>query len=387
MHMLRGSISLSKQIWKAPNIWGFFFLAVFVIGGLSCKNEASRRAEVIEVIEHEPSEIAFSTSTNARITSYFDSLSRYQHFNGVALFYHSDSIFRYKNGSPRIAEKDTFQFDDAFQLASVSKPITAFGLLHLLEQQHISVQTPVADILPLFSNKEITLFQLLTHTSGIGNYLYMTDSLWANPDSIITNAEVQCYFEEDLIPTYHSPGKTYDYCNSNYALIASIIEQISGRFFADYMRDEIFSPIGMINSDYMNPKEKTCLDYKVYGHYPSGDKKYPFYLNGVVGDKGLYSSVNDLFLFYQQLQNPTLVSDSLLQLAMSPLVAANHHTHYGLGWRSKQIETDRLVFHNGWWRGFRTYFWFNQEKTKCVIVLTNTIKGGYLHQEEVWDLF
>lgn len=385
--MHRGRLSLLKPICKAPNIWGFFFLVISLVGISACKNEATKEVVVNEEIQTQPLETAFSTKTIAQITSYFDSLSRYQHFNGVALFYHSDSIFKYKHGSPRLGKKDTFQFDDAFQLASVSKPITAFGLLHLLEEQHISVQTPVADILPLFTNKEITLFQLLTHTSGIGNYLYMTDSLWANPDSIITNAEVQCYFEEDLIPTYHPPGKTYDYCNSNYALIASVIEEISGRYFSDYMHDEIFSPIGMKNSGYMNPREKTCLDYRVYGHYPNGDKKYPFYLNGVVGDKGLYSSVNDLFLFYQQLQNPTLVTDSLLQLAMSPLVAANHETHYGFGWRSKQIDTERLVFHNGWWRGFRTYFWFNQEKTKCVIVLTNTIRGGYLHQDEVWDLF
>ena len=215
----------------------------------------------------------------------------------------------------------------------------------------------------------------------------MTDSLWANPDSMISNNEIRCYFEDDLIPVYHPPGKTFDYCNSNFVIIAILIEEISGKPFRQYMHENVFKPLDMLNTHYIDPKDKNCLEYNVYGHYPNGEKKYPFYLNGAVGDKGLYSSVNDLFKFYQELQNPSLLSDSLLLLSMDGHVRAGHGSFYGLGWRSKPLNDDKLVYHNGWWRGFRTYFWFNKDRSKCFIALTNTIRGGYLNQEQIWNLF
>lgn len=334
-----------------------------------------------------PNVFEFSESTEKRLVHYFDSLGARRGFNGVLLANLADSVLRHKYGSPKLGTQDTFSFDDVFQLASVSKPITAFGFLCLVEKKGIDLHSPVQQYLPLFKDDRVTLYHLLTHTSGLGNYIYMTDSLWANPDSMISNDEIRCYFEDDLIPAYHIPGRTFDYCNSNFVMIAILMEEISGIPFRQYMNEQVFEPLGMFNTHFIDPQDKNCLEYKVYGHYPNGDKKYPFYLNGAVGDKGLYSSVNDLFKFYQELQNPTVISDSLLRLSTDGHVRAGHGTFYGLGWRSKDLGDDHLVYHNGWWRGFRTYFWFNQDRSKSFVALTNSIRGGYLKQQEIWNLY
>lgn len=376
---------MSKKNYSKALLLQGFFIAIIALS--ACENESNKVEEtILEEQEIPNDDLQFSDVSNAKFTAYFDSISKYDHFNGVALLYQNDSVWKYKSGKPRFEENDTFRFDDVFQLASVSKPITAFGVLKLFEQKQRSIYEPVKNFLPLFPDEKITIYQLLTHTSGLGNYIYSTDSLWAKPDSVLTNAEVCCYFEEGLIPTYHPPGKTFDYCNSNYALLANVIEELSGLTFRDYMQKEVFGPLKMENTAYQRADVMSCLDYRVYGHYPDGNYKQPFYLNGVVGDKGLYSSVEDLLKFFKELQSPTLVSDSLLNFALSPLEKANHGNYYGLGWRVKEIDADTVIFHNGWWRGFRTYFWFDSQRQKAIIVLTNTIAGGYLEQPRIWKL-
>src|SRR5690606_34918711 len=97
------------------------------------------------------------------------------------------------------------------------------------------------------------------------------------------------------------------YCNTNYALLPSIIEQVSGKPFDMFMQQRLFEPLNMNNSDY----KVGSVDCVVCGHYPNGDVKRPFYLDGVLGDKGLFSTVSDLYKFYREIKNPTLVHDSI----------------------------------------------------------------------------
>ena len=85
--------------------------------------------------------------------------------------------------------------------------------------------------------------------------------------------------------------------------------------------------------------------------------------------------------------NGQLWSSQLLDEAMSPSAKVRGGSFYGLGWRIRPIENDTLVFHNGWWRGFRSYFWMSKKDEKLAIILTNSIRGGYLSQDEIWSLF
>lgn len=383
MHLPRVYIVSTLAPFRYLILLGFFgFVLTFVACNDQLEHAKSNENQKIEIVTYQD----FSEKTRTIFSNYFDSISGYDQFSGVALIYQNDSLWKFKAGKPRFAENDTFKYDDVFQLASVSKPITAFGLLRLFEAKNLAINAPVKSFLPRFSDDRITVYQLLTHTSGLGNYIYSTDSLWANPDSFLNNSEVGRYFEEGLIPPYNAPGQRFDYCNSNYVILANIITEVSGVSFSDYMKNEVFEPLNMTLTHYQSADTNSCLGYRVYGHYPNGDYKRPFYLNGVVGDKGLYSSVEDLLRFYMQVKRPTLVSDSMMQVAISPLEKVDQQNFYGLGWRVKQINQDSVVFHNGWWRGFRTYFWFDKRSDKAIIILTNSIAGGYLNQTQIWGL-
>ena len=112
------------------------------------------------------------------------------------------------------------------------------------------------------------------------------------------------------------------------------------------------------------------------------------YLNGVVGDKGVYSSVEDLFLFYQGLRNGKLLKPETLTLATTPKNEhKNNNKNYGYGFRLIELEENRnLIYHTGWWKGFRTYYIMNNELNEVAIILTNLKRGPFLSVSELLSL-
>lgn len=330
---------------------------------------------------------SLSETTASRLRQYIDSLASRNAFSGVALFAHEDSILIIAHGRRNFRTKDSLQVNDAFQLASLSKPLTAYAVMLLVNEGRLNLDALVSDYLPGFPYPEVTVHQLLTHSSGLGNYAYVTDQLWGMPDSFMCNDDLVCMMMQQDIPVYYKPGGRFDYCNTNYALLASLIEVASGMKFADFVKQRLFEPLGMLSTRVIDPFEWSSAEYKVLGHYPNGECKLPFYLDGVVGDKGVYSNVFDLYKFYMELKHPTLLPDSLVALSMEPHVRVRAGNFYGLGWRVRPLDHDTIVFHNGWWRGFRSYFWFSRSDNKVAIVLTNSVRGGYLAQDKLWPLF
>jgi CubicO group peptidase (beta-lactamase class C family) len=372
-----------------------FLSSAFTIGLLlvipSCINHETKShsptAELIDV-ENVPSNL-FDPNAADSLDFYFNDLYKHKHFNGVALFAEDNNVHTLNLGFRDMTMKDSLRANDQFQLASVSKPFTAFATLLLAEEGKIHLEFPVSHYLPEFSFQEVTVEQLLTHTSGIGNYTYVTDNLWDSPANYMCNSDLLTMIECEQVPTYYEPGKTFNYCNTNYVVLAMLIERVSGLPFHQYMRERVFEPIGMFDSEIIQIDKKTPLQYDVLGHYPDGKSKPPFYLDGVVGDKGMYSTVFDLYKFYMEWQARILLSDSSWNEATSEKVKYASNSFYGYGWRVKPREENEetIIYHNGWWRGFRTYFWFSREQNKCCIILTNSIRGGYLPQEKIWSMF
>ncbi|NQV52957.1 MAG: beta-lactamase family protein [Flavobacteriales bacterium] len=351
---------------------------------MACSQDASVKAELR--LPETKQEVVVQVGRRAA-RAYFDSLHNEGRFNGVVLLSSHDTVSRFAIGKARLRGTDTLRLDDVFQLASLSKPITALGILRLVEQGKLALDAPVRDYLFDFPDEDITVRSLLDHTSGMGNYIYVTDSLWNNPDSFMSNDDVYDIIRCEQVPKYHPPHQRFDYCNTNYALLPVLIERVSGLTFQAFMEREIFLPLQMDSTHYLNPWLRPSDQYRVLGHYPNGDPKRPFYLDAVIGDKSLYSSVGDLFKLYKGLRKAQLWSAALLQEAMRPSTRSGNGQFYGLGWRIRPMESDTLIFHNGWWRGFRSYFWMSGSDDKVAIVLTNSIRGGYLRQDEIWPLF
>ncbi len=363
-----------------------FLVCVILISLVSsCDEEKKANAEPKPTSEPIP-DLAFEESGS--IDAYFDSLAQHGKFNGVYLFARNDSIHTRSIGLKRLRKKeDSLNLQDVFQLASLTKSISAVILLMCLEENNISLDTAVQNIIPDFPYPEITTRQLLAHRSGLGNYMYLTDSLWNNPDSFMLNRDFYEFLRCEQVPLYFSPDRTFDYCNTNFAMIPIMVEALSGLPFEEYAYANLFEPLGMLSTHFMNPFTQNSEEYDVIGHYPNGKEKLAFYLDGIVGDKGLVSSVFDLYRFYLEMKSPTVIGSEYLDEAFQPHSRTKSGNFYGLGWRLRPMEQDTIIFHNGWWRGFRSYFWMSKEEDKVVIVLTNATRGGYLNQNEVWSLF
>jgi CubicO group peptidase (beta-lactamase class C family) len=374
-------LTLVIRLFRTPIIRGFLLL--LIVG--ACNSEAKNNSDTI-VQSTVAAPLPADTSNDNELQQYFETLSKQGKFNGVALLSSKGNVSTVLDGFRLKSEGDSLQLNDQFQLASLSKPITSLGLLCLVNESKVNLDDPVVNYLWDFPYLTITVRSLLNHTSGMGNYIYVTDSLWNNPDSFMTNRDVYELLRCEQVPTYYPPFKRFDYCNTNYAVIPILIEEVSGLPFQEFMRVNVFEPLGMFSTYYYDPNE--VLDYSVQGHYPDGSSKKPFYLDAVLGDKSLYSSVFDLYKLFEELKQPTLIEKELLDEAMSIEAKTGVDSYYGLGWRIKPLnDGDTLVYHNGWWRGFRSYFWMSKKQDKVAIILTNSIRGGYLNRQEIWNLF
>lgn len=329
----------------------------------------------------------FNEEVTKNIAAYFQTKASEGRFSGVVLLQQNRERYLAPFGMRNYQSGDSIMINDQFQLASLTKPIVAYGLLALVQNHKIDLDEYVTKYLFDFPYPEITVRSLLSHTSGMGNYIYSTDNLWATPDSFMTNADFYEFIRCEQVPTYYPAHKRFDYCNTNYAMVPVLIEAVSNMTFIEYMEKHVFEPLGMRNTEFLHPWSKDAEAYAVQGHYPDGSTKSVFYLNGVIGDKGLYSTVEDLWRFYREVKQPTLISKKLRNEALCPQAQVSSNRFYGLGWRIEPLGDDTIIYHNGWWRGFRSYFWMSSKENKVAIILTNNIRGGYLDREEVWQMF
>jgi len=319
-----------------------------------------------------------------RIDKIFTNLYKRYRFNATVLFSEKGRII-YKNafGMADFKNHKDLNTHSSFQLASVSKMFTAMAIMILKEEGKLTYEDDIRDHIDNFPYEGITIRNLLTHRSGLPRYMSIAHKHWKNKRKPLTNDNMLDLFREHPPQRYFAPDKGFHYCNSNYAVLASIVEKISGITFDKFAEEKIFKPLNMTDSFIYNMNEDSLIPYNI----PKGVTGYRYrgwrivrerndYLNGVMGDKGVYSSVEDIFKFDQGMYNETLVSDSTLGEAFesgSPKYWKRRN-NYGFGWRIKERE-DSTVFHYGWWKGFRTFYIRDMKTEKTIIVLSNKDKG------------
>lgn len=313
-------------------------------------------------------------------------------FNGNILFAERGRvILRNYYGYATYNPKDTLTIDNSFQIASASKPITAIALLMLVEEDKVDLGSNVKTFIPSFPYDGITVEMLLTHRSGLGDYHYFCDapdSLWPDKNQTITNEDA-IQIMANIVPMYYYlPDVQFDYCNTNYMLLASIIEKASGQEFEAFMKEHIFEPCKMTNTRIYNRDNKDELANACRGYNGAYSECMDIYLNGCVGDKGVYTTVDDLFKLDRALYNGDLIDPELLVLAQEPHSDIDYKGgSYGYGWRLKWLEDEtKVVYHTGWWKGFRSYFIRIPDRDWTIIVLDNVKRGQFLQIEELVGL-
>lgn len=378
----------------------FAYLSIFLLLiPLSCKEWAQQPGGAMDPDPDEPVLISGNLTSlelkeapklaSARLDNFFTRRSKYHGFNGAVL-YAVDGNIEYSKafGFGNLRKRDTLHIESSFQLASVSKPITAVATLLLIDQGIIGLEDSIQTVFPDFPYTDISIRMLLNHRSGLPNYMYFADSLWPDRELSITNRDVLDLMIKHQPQRYYPPDKRYNYCNTNYVLLALIVEEMSNMAFDLFVKTRIFLPLEMHNSHVYN-KSTTPINFNKVLGYTSGRRIADnTYLNGVVGDKGVYSSVVDLFKLDQALRGGELISEELLNLAFE----AQHKDlyawdNYGLGWRIDGADPlNKVVYHTGWWKGFRSYFIRELGSNKTLIVLSNTAKTSYIGSRELRKL-
>jgi len=332
---------------------------------------------------------------NNAIVPLYQSLLLKRGFNGsILLAKNGEIVFEDYHGLINFKTKEPITSTTPFHVASVSKTFTAAVILKLMEDGKLFLEDKVDKYLPSFPYKNITIKNLLTHRSGLPKYDHFMEGKTITQTVMVKNkkgkmvkrqvqvkAPVQVTglpTNQDLLQyliTYHPPIESlpdhrFSYCNTNYAILALIIEKITNMPFPEYMANNVFKPLGMTSSFIFNIKDTASYvpSYN-YNNAPFRLEK----LDCIYGDKNVYTTVRDLLLWDRALYLGTFVSTRTLEAAYQPYSFEKRgERNYGLGWHLfiKPPEPT-IVYHNGWWHGNNAVFKRLIADTATVIILGN----------------
>ena len=327
------------------------------------------------------------------LDSIFSRLHKRIGFNGTVLYGEKGRlVYKEAFGFADKRKNDSLTTTSAFQLASVSKMFTATAIMILEEKGMLDFDDTLTKFFPAFPYKNVTVRHLLTHRSGLSRYMSLAHEKWKEKTQPFSNRDMVNLFIRHNTRPYFKPDQGFHYCNTNYALLASVVEEVSGQSFDKFVKMHIFRPLHMDDSFVYNHNYDTVVPYYVergvpgYEYYGWRLREYrDYYLNGVMGDKGVYSTVEDLFKFDQALYNGLILQENTLREAYKPGSPKywKRKDNYGFGWRIRSRE-DSCVYHYGWWKGFRAFFIRDLEQEKSIIVLNNRSKG--FSSSVLWDI-
>ena len=273
-------------------------------------------------------------------------------------------------------------------IASVTKVLTAAAILKLIDAKKISLDQKLTTLFKGFPYSDVTIRTLLNHRSGMKKYNYFCDdkAIWGR-DKTLTNTDLLNVIITKNIQLETKTDTHFSYNNTNYALLALVIEKVTKMKYAEAMKKIIFEPLDMKNTfvfDENTPKEKATPSYK-YNYV-----KYPFdFLDAVYGDKNIYSTPRDLLKFDLARNSPDFISKKLAdQVFKGYSYESRGEKNYGLGIRMREWETgQKLFYHNGWWHG-NTSSYINLRKENTVIIaLSNKFTRNTFQMKRLSALF
>jgi CubicO group peptidase (beta-lactamase class C family) len=354
------------------------FILVTIIGVVivirSCNHQTTKAYEIKE----DSTELS-TDPVLAPLASKIDGLLKEcrnsKGYNCAVLIARDNQIILQKGyGYADYRNKSLIDKHTSFQLASVSKPITATAILILWEREQLKIKDKVSKYISGFPYEDLTIDMLLCHRSGLPNYMYFCDEYVTDKTGgKVTNEDIISLLIRHRPSLMFTPGKRFMYSNTNYCLLASIVEKVSGQSFSEFLRKELFEPLHMTDSYLLT--DKAPVDNKALAYTHGFARLGEDYLDGVVGDKGICSSVSDLYKFHQGLENGLILKKETLTEAYKPRsFEKKGEKNYGYGWRmKKQSASDFIIYHNGWWRGFNTLFFRRLKDNTVVIILNNKL--------------
>ena len=330
-----------------------------------------------------------------QLSSFLDTALLRQNFNGgILIAKDGEIIYEKYTGKTDLRKKDSITSSTAMHIASTSKTFTATAILRMVQEGKLSLDDSLQKFFPGFPYSRITVKMLLNHRSGLPNYLYfMSNNKWGiQPNGkwnhqYATNQDVlRMMYDKRPDPT-GTPGARFNYSNTNYVLLAMIVEKISGISFPAYMRQKFFEPLHMKDTHGFTLKDTLTAtpSFTNNGIYWDYD-----FLDATYGDKNVYTTPQDLLKWDQALYTDQLIEKPLLDSAFAPYSFEKPSIHnYGLGWRLQLLPNGKkVVYHFGKWHGSNAAFARLIDEKATIIILGNRFsKTIYGAAHLCYDIF
>lgn len=310
-------------------------------------------------------------------TKYYDSIRMYYvnriqpDFHGMFLIAKNGQIiyeryqgFANKKNEVRISKHTPLH------VASMSKVITAYIIMLMVQDGKVELDKDIRSYLPEIMYEGITVRMLLNHRSGIPYYGYFPSSVWPY-NKEMTNGAMLRVLNKQQLPLYFPSNTQFSYCNTNYALLALIAERVDHKSFPVIAKERLFEPLGMHDSFILyNKINKDTISQS----YDGRNQLEPFTnLDGVYGDKNLYTTARDLLQLDKASYSSEFLSDSIKkQMFQGYSYERAGKSNYGLGFRMREeAGKSTFLFHTGWWHGNTGCYATLRQDTVCMIIISN----------------
>ena len=383
------------------NLRSFTYIPLLIIAVtciISCQSTTKKNAataqknsntNIIELPKPLPLTKAEYERLNKACQHWYDSALLLRGFNGgIIVAKNGNIVFEKYNGTGHLPGNDFITDSTPLQIASVSKTFTAMAVLKLWQDGKLNIDDELSKYLTTFNYPGVTIRSLLNHRSGLPNYLYFMETLGWDEKKTATNEDVLNYLitKKGLLPNIASPDKHFTYCNTNYALLALLIENVSGKKFDAFLQQTFFTPLQMKNSFVYTGTDSV----KVNLSYDWRGRLIPLnYLDAVYGDKNIYTTPQDLLIWDRALSsNKIFTAETLLQAYTPYSNEKPGIKNYGLGWRMNIYpDGKKMIFHNGWWHGSNATFIRLLKENATIIVIGNKFTRNIYHAKILCNLF
>lgn len=325
--------------------------------------------------------------TAARLDEYLTAQATLYRFNGNVLVAENGKIvFQKSYGYANFDTKRMLNDSAVFELASVSKQFTATAILLLKDKGKLKLTDSLRQYFPELPYNNISIYQMLTHTSGLPDYEEAMNKKW-DRSKIAFNKDIIAFLSIEKPPVLFTAGSKWEYSNTAYAILASIVEKVSEQSFSAFMAQNIFQPLQMNHTRIYNTRRslKDTIANYAYGFvYEDSLKKYfmpdsvaelkyVIYLDGIQGDGVVNSTTADLLRWDRSIKNHSLLSEATQNemLKEQALIDTVKKTHYGFGVFMEKTDLGYVIAHSGGWPGYITYLARNVDKDQTFIVLSN----------------
>lgn len=356
---------------------GFYGLIIFLF--ISCNSTHTADKKIADSLNlltlPKPGPVAAAETERIKSISqyWYDTVLKLKGFNGgIIVAKEGNIIFEQYNGTAHIPGNDPITQNSPLHIASITKTFTAMAVLKMQQDGKLNIDDEFSKYFPAFNYTGVTIRCLLNHRSGLPNYNYFMETLGWDKTRYVSNEDVLNYLitRKSELKDVQLPDTRFNYCNTNYALLALLIEKVSGLKYADYLNQKFFTPLQMKNTYVFNLADTT----KAIPSYNWRGGLEPFnFLDQVYGDKNIYTTPRDLLTWDRALNSNLIFTQETFDQAYTPYSNEKRGMrNYGLGWRMNIFPGgNKIIYHNGWWHGSNATFIRLLKEKGTIIVLGN----------------